>query len=120
MTHGLSKPYFRKILIKLQQSHPENANIICKYIIAEQAEINIKNSTKVGKIRCLCGYLTSFDDKKRFQDLTKDDVLEYLKKLRKPPGEENGWINFYNNRQKIFLKFFKGYLFIHMTILEYL
>jgi hypothetical protein len=31
----------------------ENAKIICNYIIAEQNEINIKKSTKEGKIRFL-------------------------------------------------------------------
>ena len=47
ITNGLSRPYFNKILKKLSKSNLENAVIICDYIIAEQIEINIQNSTKV-------------------------------------------------------------------------
>jgi hypothetical protein len=32
---------------------PENATIICDYIIAEQTQMNIKESTKEGKIKVL-------------------------------------------------------------------
>lgn len=39
--------------------------------------------------------------------MTKEDILSYLNNLRKPQGQGNGWINSYNNRQMIFLKFFK-------------
>lgn len=107
ITAGLSKPYFRKILIKLKERHKENAEIICRHILTEQAEFNIKNSTKEGKIKVLVWLSNFFDDKKRFQDITKEDILSYLNSLRKPQEQGNGWINSYNNRQMIFLKFFK-------------
>ena len=107
ITTGLSKPYFRKILIKLEQTNRENTDTICKYILAEQAEINIKNSTKEGKIKILVWLSNFFDEKKRYQDMTKEDILAYLNKLRKSQDQGNGWINSYNNRQMVFLKFFK-------------
>ncbi|HEU5462179.1 MAG TPA: hypothetical protein VFU79_07905 [Nitrososphaeraceae archaeon] len=46
ITKGCSKLYFNKILKKLVEKNSENANIICDYIIIEQTEINIKDSTK--------------------------------------------------------------------------
>ncbi len=39
--------------------------------------------------------------------MTKEDILAYLNNLRKPQDQGNGWINSYNNRQMVFLKFFK-------------
>jgi len=46
ITNGLSRPYFNKILKELIKKNLENAITICEYIIAEQIEINIQNSTK--------------------------------------------------------------------------
>ncbi|TVP41782.1 tyrosine-type recombinase/integrase [Candidatus Nitrosocosmicus arcticus] len=107
ITQGLSKPYFQKILRNLKNNHKENADTICKYILVEQAEINIKNSTKEGKIKVLIWLSNYFNNKKRFQNMTKEDILAYLDSIRKPQGQGNGWINSYNGRQMIFLKFFK-------------
>ena len=53
ITNGLSRPYFNKILKELVKKNLENAIIICDYIIAEQIEINIQNSTKESKIKVL-------------------------------------------------------------------
>ncbi len=106
---GLSRPYFNSILKKLQEKNKENADTICKHILTEQAEFNIKNSTKEGKIKILVWLSNFFDDKKRYQDMTKEDILSYLNSLRKPQQQGNGWINSYNNRQMVFLKFSNGY-----------
>jgi len=51
ITKSLQKQYFKKSLLNLSQKNIENAKIICNYIIAEQTEINIKDSTKEGKIK---------------------------------------------------------------------
>jgi hypothetical protein len=40
------KPYISKMLNKLLLENPINAEIICNYIVAEQNEINIKESTR--------------------------------------------------------------------------
>ena len=53
ITKGLSKPYFNKILKELLKRNFDNARIMCDYIIAQQTEINIKDSTKEGKIKIL-------------------------------------------------------------------
>ena len=44
ITKSLSRAYYKNILMKLAKRNVENVNIICDYIIAEQTEINIKNS----------------------------------------------------------------------------
>jgi hypothetical protein len=45
--------YLKKLLEKLLG----NTKIICDYIIAEQNEINIKESTKEGKIKVLVDFI---------------------------------------------------------------
>ncbi|MDW0148954.1 MAG: hypothetical protein QOK89_01105, partial [Nitrososphaeraceae archaeon] len=47
------KPYISKLFYELLARNPENAKILCDYIIAEQNEFNIKESTKEDKIKRL-------------------------------------------------------------------
>ena len=54
ITNSLSRQYFNTILKKLAIENNENATTICNYIITEQNEINIKDSTKEGKIKVSC------------------------------------------------------------------
>ena len=76
------KAYFNKALKKLAKDCPGNATIICNYIIAEQREINIKQTTKEGKIKILI-WLSNFHSGKSFKEMTKIDILNYLHSLRK-------------------------------------
>ena len=86
----------------------KNAEIICDYITAEQIEMNITESTKEGKIKCLA-WLSSFHSHKSFSSMTKQDILSYLNSLRKSESIDptHKWIGSYNARQMIFLKFFR-------------
>jgi hypothetical protein len=70
LTNTCSKPYFSQILKKLASESLANANIICDYIIAEQNELNIKNSTKEGKIKTLVWLSNFFDNKIIFRQLS--------------------------------------------------
>ncbi|MGH9981509.1 MAG: hypothetical protein ACRD6U_08145 [Nitrososphaeraceae archaeon] len=60
ITKSLRKQYFKNSLVTLSKKNIENARTICNYIIAEQTEINIKDSTKEGKSRSLYGYQITF------------------------------------------------------------
>ena len=40
------------MLRQMALAENENSSILCDYIIAEQNEFNIKESTKEGKIKC--------------------------------------------------------------------
>ena len=60
ITKLLSRPYFNTILKDLSKRNFENAITICNYINTEQIELNIKNSTKEGKIKIQSGYQIIF------------------------------------------------------------
>jgi len=47
------KPYISKLFYEILAKNPKNAKTICEYIIAEQNEFNIKESTKEDKIKRL-------------------------------------------------------------------
>ena len=53
ITKSLSRPHFSKILKELSKTNIDNARIIVDYIFAEQTKLNIRNSTKEGKIKVL-------------------------------------------------------------------
>jgi hypothetical protein len=108
ITKSLSRPYFNSALKKLARENPNNARLICDYILTEQTEFNIKESTKEGKIKVLV-WLSNFHNGKDFIDITKQDILKYLNNLRKSSEDDpsHKWIGSYNGRQAVFLKFFK-------------
>lgn len=68
------KPYIKNSLDKLLENNIENGEIICNYIIAEQNEINIKESTKEGKIKVLIDLL-KFLNYKDLKKVTKEDIF---------------------------------------------
>ena len=89
ITKLLSRPYFNTILKDLSKRNFENARTICNYIYNEQIELNIKNSTKEGKIKILVWLSNYFQDQKSFKDITKFDILDFLNKLRKSFTEDS-------------------------------
>jgi hypothetical protein len=81
------KPYISRILNDIFNNSTDNAEKICDFIIAEQNEINIKESTMEWHIKVL-GQLLRFHNFKNFKDITKKDILEYLNSLRKSSIED--------------------------------
>jgi hypothetical protein len=67
---------------------PENATIICDYIIEEQTQMNLKESTKEGKMKVLIWLSNYFQNTKSYKQMTKQDILEYLNSLRRPVSED--------------------------------
>ena len=108
ITKSLSRPYFNTALKRLARSNPNNAKLICDYILIEQTESNIKDSTKESKIKILV-WLSNYHKGKNFIGMSKQDIVEYLNSLRKSSEEDpsHRWIGSYNGRQAVFLKFFK-------------
>jgi integrase len=117
ITQSFSQNFLKNKLKNLAQKNPDNANVICDYIIVEQTEFNIKDSTKKGKIKALV-YLSNYlQDTKSFKVMTKQDILDHLNTFRKISNNKNNnssdnyndnkWIGTYNFRQMIFNKFFK-------------
>jgi predicted DNA-binding ribbon-helix-helix protein len=78
ITKTCSKLYFNKILKKLAEKNSENVNIICKYIIAEETELNIKNFTEGSRIKVLVWLSNFHNDTKSFKLMTKQIFLIIL------------------------------------------
>jgi hypothetical protein len=70
--------------------------------------MNIKESTKEGKIKVLI-WLPKYLAFKMFYQVTKQDILDYLYSLKRPVLEDptHKWIGSYNGRQMIMNKFFR-------------
>jgi hypothetical protein len=109
ITNTCSKSYFNQILQRLAGMNSTNANTICEYIVSEQDQHNIKNSTKEGKIKTLVWLSNFFEDKLNFKQMSKENILHYLTNGKKTLEQDKKqcWIGTYNNRQMILLKFFK-------------
>lgn len=92
----------------MASNSPENSVTICQYILAEVTEMNIKQSTKEGKIKVLL-WLSTFLQHMPFHQMTKQNVLSYLDSLRRPLSDDPNqkWIGSYNSRQMILNKFFR-------------
>ncbi|MGI8834993.1 MAG: hypothetical protein ACR2IS_20475 [Nitrososphaeraceae archaeon] len=69
LTQGY-KPYIKRTFLNLAVTKRENAETLCDYIITEQNEINIKESTREGKIKTLL-YLSKNLNDRSFKDMTK-------------------------------------------------
>jgi hypothetical protein len=76
------KQFIEKMLMYTLDKTEENALIICDYIIAEQNEINLRESTKEGKIKVLVDLL-KFLNYKNLIAVNKNDILLYLNRYRK-------------------------------------
>ena len=102
------KRFISKILRQMACDENENATILCDYIIAEQSEFNIKESTKEGKIKCLVR-LSKFLKGKSYRNMIKQDILQFLNSLKKPEPNDphHRSIGTYNGRQMIVSKFFR-------------
>ena len=106
------KPHVMRVLNAVLQNNPDNTRIICDYIIAEQNEINIKESTRETKIKKIAHLSKYFHHQKTFYDMTKDDILNYLNNLRKSSIEDptHRSIGTWNARQMLFLKIHKSFI----------
>lgn len=100
------------MLNELLLQNPINVEIICNYIIAEQNEINIKESTKETKIKRIILLSKFFSNKKSFYDMTKENILDYLNNLKKPSSIDptHKSIGTWNARQMLFLNSLGGYI----------
>jgi hypothetical protein len=74
VTQSFSQNFLKNKLKNVAQKNLCNANVICDYIMVEQTEFNIKDSTKKGKIKARV-YLSNYlQDTKSFKEMTKQDI----------------------------------------------
>lgn len=101
--------YIKRLFREILDVNHANALVIHDYINAEQAEINIQESTKSDKIKKLCLLSRFFRHRKNFSEMNKSDILSYLNSLRKSNDDDptHKSIGTYNGRQMVFMKFFR-------------
>jgi integrase/FtsZ-binding cell division protein ZapB len=101
--------YIKRLYKEVLEANSTNARIINDYIIAEEAETNIQESTKCDKIKKLCLLTRFFCHRKCFSEMTKSDILCYLNSLRRSNDIDptHRSIGTYNGRQMVYTKFFR-------------
>ncbi|HET7283354.1 MAG TPA: site-specific integrase [Nitrososphaeraceae archaeon] len=112
-TSGLLNCYVNP-LKELELKSKENAATIIDYLLAVNEETNPSNLHKKSQIITLTQLSESCcssknNNNKTFLQMTRDDVLTYLGKSRKPEDIDpmHKWIGTYNLRRGYLLRFFK-------------
>ena len=109
-TEGFTTDRFCKLVLSdRDRLSEENALTICDYIIAMKREVNPRLSYKKNTIQFLSELSRAVGIEKKFIDITRDDILSYLDKCRKPENEDplHKWIGSYNTKLAILSRFFK-------------
>jgi hypothetical protein len=91
------------------QFNPTNAATLYDFLMAQQNELNIKESTKESTIKRIIWLSTDLNHK-TFNEITKDDILAYLNSRVKKPAsvdQTHKWICTYNGTQMVFSSFFR-------------
>jgi len=87
----------------------ENALTVSEYIIAMKREVNPRRGYKKLTIQIIAELSKTVGIAKKYIDMTRDDVLCYLDKGRKPENEDpfHKWIGSYNLKLIVLSRFFK-------------
>jgi len=74
-----------------------------------QREVNPRISYKKNTIQFISELSRAVGIEKKFIDMTRDDILSYLDKCRKPENEDplHKWIGSYNSKLMVISRFFK-------------
>ena len=86
----------------------ENCLTIIAYILAFQTEISPKPSYRRETILKL-KQLAEFHNPKSFKDMTRQDIIDFLDRLRKPEPLDSlhQWVGTYENNRIVLLRFFR-------------
>src|SRR5215813_5499060 len=95
----------------------ENAFVVADYIIAMKREINPRLNYIRYTIQFLFELSKAVGIEKHFVDMTRNDILFYLDKCRKPEDEDplHKWIGSYNLKRTILIRFFKWLYYPNIT-----
>lgn len=101
-----SKPYLKEhLLTKISR---ENCSVIVNYMLALQTETTVSDNYRFDTIHKL-KLLAEFHAPKTYRDMTRQDILDFLDRLRKPEHEDplHRWIGSYELNRIVLLRFFK-------------
>jgi uncharacterized protein YihD (DUF1040 family) len=88
-TEGFTTDKFCELVLRdRNRLSKENALTICDYVIVMKREVNPALSYKKYTIQFLAQLSKTVGTAKKFIDMTRDDVLLYLDKCRKPENED--------------------------------
>jgi integrase/recombinase XerD len=106
---GFTSKFPELVLRDRNRLSKENALTLSEYIIAMKREINPRFNYVRYTIQFLSELSKIVGISKKFSDMTRDDVLSYLDKSRKPENKDrlHKWIGSYNVRCVILFRFFK-------------
>jgi uncharacterized protein YihD (DUF1040 family) len=108
-TEGFTTNKFCELVLRdRNRLSKENALAVCDYIIAMKREINPRLTTIRTTIQFLAELSKTVGIAKKFSDMTRDDILLYLDKCRKPENDDplHKWVGSYNTRRIILFRFF--------------
>jgi integrase len=101
-----ARPFIKEHL--LTRISRENCSTIIAYILAMQVEINPSERYRIDTIYKL-KELAEFHKPKSFRDMTRQDTIDFLDKIRKPEQVDplHRWIGTYELSRIILLRFFR-------------
>jgi site-specific recombinase XerD len=105
ITEGLS-PQFADRLCKIRR---DNSAAIVDFVLSMKTEINLSYNHIKNNIVVLTLLSQFHNNEKSFRQMTREEILSYLGRLRKPENDDplHEWIGSYNLRMVPILKFFK-------------
>ena len=107
ITEGLLPCYAKR----LSQLPHDNALSIVNFIMSLNTELNPSINYRMDHINVLCCLSKFYNNQKKFDDMTREDVLDFLDSYRKPEASDPllKWIGTYNLFRSLIMKFFKWF-----------
>lgn len=105
ITEGLLPCYAKK----LSQLPYDNALNIVNFIMSLNTELNPSQNYRRDHINVLCCLSKFYNNEKKFDNMTRENVLDFLDSYRKPEASDplHKWIGTYNLFRSLIIKFFK-------------
>jgi integrase len=108
-TEGFTSRFSESILRDRNRLYQEKALVVAEYILAMKREVNPRPNYIQYTIQFLAELSRLIDIGKKFIDMTREDILCYLDKCRKPENSDplHKWIGSYNIKRITLMRFFK-------------
>jgi integrase/recombinase XerD len=106
-TERLATRYFNLLHNDVVTQNKENAMIICDYVQSMRQELNLSDGYRHDVILLLSNFSIFF--KKSFKEVTRENVLSFLDRVRKPESADplHKWIGTYNIYRIHLMRFFR-------------
>jgi integrase/recombinase XerD len=103
-------PCYAKTLRELPY---DNAMTIVNFIMSLNTEINPSSNYRRDNVRMLCLLSKFYDNEKKFQNMCRQDILNFLDSYRKPEAVDpfHKWIGTNNLFRTLLIRFFKWLYF---------